>query len=484
MPSLRSTSASPMHEPSPSETSTWPEALDAASSPIRTMVSDALISSQPQAREQHLDAAVVGDQQERRSSSRRPRPRGSSRASARCRSPSRGRPARVSTIAPSMSVAVAGGVGSISMPVIAASALMYEVPTMLPISPRAESANSLSGSTPSRRHIASASAGGNQQQHGARHVADDPEHDPGDLLLRRAGGLDGVGERQRARSRNGDVDGPPEHPRERGARGPRTDVRQLAQGVELEFGVLGAHGGGVLSQAATRAGVVVSTASQSMIRAICPSDMTAAARQSGVLGDLGRQRAGDQLALAEQGSDGDREGAGGSADDHGVLGVGRRRAAVALGGVDDRHDAVAHDEHAAAGDRANRVVGQAHRALDAVERDRERAAVRLDQQRRHDGQRQRQADLRHACPRPSSEVIRTSPPSSRTVVRTASMPTPRPEMSLVTSAVEKPGVEEQLDGLGGSRSSSIASSAISPRSAALRATFAGSIAAAVVARPR
>ena len=40
----------------------------------------------------------------------------------------------------------------------------------------------------------------------------------------------------------------------------------------------------------------------------------------------------------------------------------------------------------------------------------------------------------------------TSPPSSRIAVRTASMPTPRPEMSLVTSAVEKPAVEEQLDG--------------------------------------
>ena len=42
-------------------------------------------------------------------------------------------------------------------------------------------------------------------------------------------------------------------------------------------------------------------------------------------------------------------------------------------------------------------------------------------------------------PWPSSDVSSTSPPSSRTVVRTASMPTPRPEMSLVTSAVEKPG---------------------------------------------
>ena len=32
----------------------------------------------------------------------------------------------------------------------------------------------------------------------------------------------------------------------------------------------------------------------------------------------------------------------------------------------------------------------------------------------------------------------TSPPSPRIAARTASMPTPRPEMSLVTSAVEKP----------------------------------------------
>src|SRR4051812_50208523 len=31
------------------------------------------------------------------------------------------------------------------------------------------------------------------------------------------------------------------------------------------------------------------------------------ARQGGVLGDLGRKRPGDQLALAEQGGDGDRE---------------------------------------------------------------------------------------------------------------------------------------------------------------------------------
>ena len=77
------------------------------------------------------------------------------------------------------------------------------------------------------------------------------------------------------------------------------------------------------------------------------------------------------------------------------------------------------------------MVGEADGALDAVERDRERAAVGLDEQRGHDRQRQRQADLRRSCPAPSSEVSMTSPPSSRIAARTASMPTPRPEMSLV-----------------------------------------------------
>ena len=61
-------------------------------------------------------------------------------------------------------------------------------------------------------------------------------------------------------------------------------------------------------------------------------------------------------------------------------------------------------------------------------------------------------------PWPGSEVIRTSPPSPRIAARTASMPTPRPEMSLVTSAVEKPAENsssigalavDRVDGLGG-----------------------------------
>ena len=43
--------------------------------------------------------------------------------------------------------------------------------------------------------------------------------------------------------------------------------------------------------------------------------------------------------------------------------------------------------------------------------------------------------------RPARSVMTTAPPSPRIALRTASMPTPRPEMSLVVSAVEKPGVK-------------------------------------------
>ena len=84
IPILRSIRASPMHEPSPSETSTWPGARDTASSPIRTMVSAAAISSARAARgarRRRPGPAPAG----RRSSSPRPRRPGSSRAAARRR---------------------------------------------------------------------------------------------------------------------------------------------------------------------------------------------------------------------------------------------------------------------------------------------------------------------------------------------------------------------------------------------------------------
>ena len=69
----RSISARPMHEPSPSDTSTWPGALDAASSPIRTMVSERVHQPPARGARAALHAALVGDEQEARSSSPRPR---------------------------------------------------------------------------------------------------------------------------------------------------------------------------------------------------------------------------------------------------------------------------------------------------------------------------------------------------------------------------------------------------------------------------
>src|SRR3954466_671910 len=77
-------------------------------------------------------------------------------------------------------------------------------------------------------------------------------------------------------------------------------------------------------------------------------------------------------------------------------------------------------------------------------------------------------------PRPSSDVRVTSPPSSRIIVRTASMPTPRPEMSLVTSAVEKPGRKSSS---AAPLPSSVrpASAVIRPRSTARLPTLTGSM---------
>ncbi len=82
-----------------------------------------------------------------------------------------------------------------------------------------------------------------------------------------------------------------------------------------------------------------------------------------------------------------------AADDHGVIGALGGQAAERARAVEQRQDAVAEDEHPPAGDGADGLVGEAQRALDAVERDRVRLAAGLDEQRGHDRQRERQADL-------------------------------------------------------------------------------------------
>src|SRR3954454_24795093 len=106
-----------------------------------------------------------------------------------------------------------------------------------------------------------------------------------------------------------------------------------------------------------------------------------AAGDGGTVGDVGRQRAGEQRALADQPGHGEGETAVLAADDDGVLGVDGRMAAQRRGAVEQRQDAVAQHEHALAGDRADGLVGEAQRALAAVERDRERLAAGLDEQR-------------------------------------------------------------------------------------------------------
>ena len=104
----RSTSASPMHEPSPSETSTSPAVAETASSPMRTIVSHhaspSRASSSPtpssDGHEHERDRAVLALDRAARS-----------RASARRRRRAAWPASTVATIAPSMSVAVCGGVG-------------------------------------------------------------------------------------------------------------------------------------------------------------------------------------------------------------------------------------------------------------------------------------------------------------------------------------------------------------------------------------
>src|SRR3954452_16262301 len=119
-----------------------------------------------------------------------------------------------------------------------------------------------------------------------------------------------------------------------------------------------------------------------------------AAGDRAAVADLGRQRARDQLALADQAVDGERDAVLRGAHDDSVGAVAEAFAPERVRGVDERERAVAQDEHALAGDGADRVLVEPERALDAVERHGEREPSRLDEQRGHDRERQRQADLR------------------------------------------------------------------------------------------
>src|SRR3954468_3153886 len=99
----------------------------------------------------------------------------------------------------------------------------------------------------------------------------------------------------------------------------------------------------------------------------------AAVRQDGAAGDRGttgdvrRRRAGDQLALADEVRDRQREAAVLAADDHGVPGVRGGRGGQRPRRGQDGQDAVAQDQHAPRGDQAEGRVAEPQRPLDAVE---------------------------------------------------------------------------------------------------------------------
>ena len=229
---------------------------------------------------------------------------------------------------------------------------------MLPISlQRRRRRSRCRGSTPSSGHSASASSAGERASaRWPRRSPTMPQDDAGDLRSR------GRRRRRRRRSaaaraalRDGDVDGAPEHARQRGAGGAGADVGQLAQCVELEVRV-GGH-------------VVPFGCSAQRSRCVAASGRGA---DEGVAVD-------DQgdVAVGEHGAAGD-----GGARRRAPAGSGRvtssrwptrwstaraRRARrprtitawvgvrqpapwpSAARGVDDRQHAVAHDEHAAAG---------------------------------------------------------------------------------------------------------------------------------------
>ena len=133
------------------------------------------------------------------------------------------------------------------------------------------------------------------------------------------------------RARHGDVDGRARaSPRARCRRCPSRCWRARA---ERRAGVRCTGSRDVvLSQAATRAG---GGGASTRVAVDDQGDLAVghdgAARQGGVLGDLGRERPGDQLALAEELGDGDGEAPVAPRTIDGVLGVRRRRAAEALG---------------------------------------------------------------------------------------------------------------------------------------------------------
>ena len=90
------------------------------------------------------------------------------------------------------------------------------------------------------------------------------------------------------------------------------------------------------------------------------------------------------------------------------------------------------------------AVAGAHQFEHRKLRNGEALAAGLDDERRHDRERQRDFDGEGGCRRRRTDFRSTVPPICSILLRTTSMPTPRPEMLVTFAAVEKPGMKMKL----------------------------------------
>ena len=320
---------------------------------------------------------------------------------------------------------------------------------MLPISPSAERPVSVSASTPSMRADRAGVVRRERAAAGAVEVADDAgRRRRPHAVLGLAGGLDRLGDRQRERAGDGDVDGAAEQRRQRRAGGAGADVRQLAQGVELQVGVRVSWRVESFRRAQAAAGRGVGH------EGIAVDDQgDLAVGEDGGAGD-GRRRSATSAGSGRVTSSRWPTSAATAQRDAALAGrctmtayspSRRARAAERRGRVEIGRTPSVERRASAAGGRTARGGRRGGRCARCG-----RAGSRTAGRRPRRAARAMIASVsgRRICAvraPPGSEVSRTSPPSSRTLARTASIPTPRPEMSSVTSAVEKPGREEELD---------------------------------------
>ena len=159
-----------------------------------------------------------------------------------------------------------------------------------------------------------------------------------------------------------------------------------------------------------------------------------------------RDRLDDDFFGVEDAVDDDAEAVGADLrhDDEGLVGFRRRLPEMQqLLQRDQREETVAQAQHRGVVEALDLVLGilrGAHQLDDADLRDRETLGGAFDDERRDDGEGQRDLDD-EGRPLPAALRISIVPPIFSILVRTTSMPTPRPETLVTWLAVEKPALK-------------------------------------------